>query len=103
MRGRKTALIVRLTDAQRGELESWLRRTKVPLGLARRAKAMLALDSGQSFAAVARSVAMRERHVRKWAKRFIKKGIDGLSDKKGRGRKPVFFPRGGDPHSKAGV
>ena len=103
MRGRKTALIVRLTDAQRRELESWLRRTKTAVGLARRAKAILSLDSGQGFVVTARSVGLRERHVRKWAKRFLEKGLEGLSDKKGRGRKPVFSPRGSDPPCEAGM
>jgi hypothetical protein len=92
MRGRKTALIVTLTDAQREELEGWLRRTKIPWGLARRAQAILLLGAGATFASTAKRVGLRERHIRKWAKRFFRRGIDGLSDSKRPGRKPVFPP-----------
>ncbi|KAB8315238.1 helix-turn-helix domain-containing protein [Tolypothrix campylonemoides VB511288] len=38
---------------------------------------------------------MGERHIRKWARRFIDKGIDGLYDAKRPGRPPVFSPSGG--------
>jgi hypothetical protein len=97
MQGRKTALIVRMNDAQRDELSSWLRSPKTPVGLAKRAWAVLLLADGQSFAATARQVALRERHVRKWAKRFLRDGPPGLGDKKRPGRKPIFSPRSGDP------
>ncbi|MFB3893433.1 MAG: helix-turn-helix domain-containing protein [Phycisphaerae bacterium] len=97
MQGRRTALIVRIDDATRSLLQSWLRATKTPQGLAKRARAMLLLADGQSYAATARQVSMRERHVRKWAKRFLRDGPDGLSDAPRSGRPPVFSPRGGDP------
>jgi len=96
MQGRKTALIVRMSDAQHDELLSWLRAQKTPVGLARRARAMLLLAGGQSYAATARQVGLRERHVRKWAKRFLRDGPLGLADKKRPGRRPVFFPRSGN-------
>ena len=103
MRGRKTALIDTLTDTQREELESWLRRTTTPWGLARRAQAILLLGAGATFTATAKKIGMRERHIRKRAKRFLRKGIDGLCDGKGRGRKPVFSPRGCGLLGQAGV
>jgi hypothetical protein len=56
---------------------------------------MLLLADGYSFAATARQVELRERHVRKWALRFVTSGIAGLYDKKRPGRRPVFSP-GGD-------
>jgi len=103
MRGRKTALIVRIDDATREQLVSWLRATKTPVGLAKRARAMLLLADGQSYAATARQVSMRERHVRKWAKRFLRDGPAGLHDAPRSGRPPVFFPRRGHPSGKDGV
>jgi hypothetical protein len=97
MQGRKTALIVRMNDAHRDELLSWLRAQKTPGGLAKRAWAMLLLADGQSYAATGRQVGLRERHVRKWAKRFLRDGPAGLADKQRPGRRPVFSPRSGYP------
>jgi len=97
MQGRKTQLIVRLNDAERGELLSWLRAQKTPVGLAKRSWAMLLLAGGQSYAATARQVGLAERHVRKWAKRFLRDGSAGLRDAPRPGRQPVFSPRSGDP------
>jgi hypothetical protein len=95
MQGRRTALIVRMDDAAREQLVSWLRATKTPQGLAKRAMAMLLLADGQSYAATARQVGLRERHVRKWAKRFLRDGPAGLHDAPRSGRPPVFSPRRG--------
>jgi hypothetical protein len=39
---------------------------------------------------VAEQVGMAQRHVRKWAKRYVGEGINGLYDKPRPGRKPVF-------------
>lgn len=96
MQGRKTALIVRMSEAQRDELSSWLRAQKTPVGPAKRAWAMLLLADGASYAATARQVGLAERHVRKWAKRFLRDGPRGLCDRKRPGRRPVFSPRSSD-------
>ena len=103
MQGRKTALIVRMDEATRGRLLSWIRATKTPVGRAKRAWAMLLLADGGSYAATARQVGLRERHVRKWAKRFLRDGPDGLFDGKRSGRPPVFSPLGGDSPGQDGV
>ena len=73
------------------------------MGFAKRARAMLLLTDGQTFAATARQVGLRERHVRKWALRFVAQGLEGLSDKKRPGRKPVFSPGGGVVRGQTGV
>jgi hypothetical protein len=39
---------------------------------------------------------MTERHARKWIHRYLDHGLDGLKDKTGRGRKPLFAPHGDD-------
>ena len=44
-------------------------------------QALLLLDVGQPYAATARRVAMSERHVRKWAYRFLAEGLAGLLDR----------------------
>jgi hypothetical protein len=96
MRGRKTALRVVLTFEERGYLEQQLRSRTVALGLARRCRAILGVADGLPLVEVARRADMTEKHVRKWVLRFLKERLHGLRDRPGRGRKPVFSPRGGD-------
>jgi len=103
MQGRHSAVHITLDDPTRATLAGWLRRQKTPVGLAKRARAILLLAEGQTFTATARQVALRERHVRKWALRFITYGIDGLYDKARPGRKPVFSPGGGVVCGQTGV
>ena len=103
MQGRRSALHIELDDATRATLSGWLRRQKTPVGLAKRARAILLLAAGHTFAATARQVELRERHVRKWALRFVASGIDGLYDKKRPGRRPVFSPSGGVVCGQAGL
>jgi hypothetical protein len=94
MRGRKSALTVQMDADTRQTLLGWLRAQKTPVGLAKRAWAMLLLAGGETFSATAKQVGLGDRHVRKWAKRFLRHGVDGLRDKPRPGRKPVFSPRG---------
>ena len=94
MRGRKTSLRVVLTAEERGRLELRLRCTTTPLGLARRCRAVLGVADGLPLVEVGRLVGMTEKHVRKWVQRFLASRLDGLRDRPGRGRKPVFSPRG---------
>lgn len=103
MRGRRTQMIVRLDEATREELLSWLRAQKTPVGLAKRAWAMLLLGDGWSYTAAARQVGLATRHVRKWAKRFLERGLEGLRDGKRTGRPPVFSPRSGYPSGQDGL
>ena len=103
MRGRRTQMIVRMDEATREQLVSWLRAQKTPVGLAKRAWAMLLLADGWSYTAVARQVGLAIRHVRKWAKRFLERGLEGLRDGKRTGRPPVFSPRSGRPSGQDGL
>ena len=96
MRGRKTSLHVILTAEERDRLEQRLRCTTTSLGLARRCRAILGVADGLPLVVVARLVDLTEKHVRKWVQRFLRGRIAGLHDRPGRGRKPVFSPRGGN-------
>lgn len=93
MRGRKTSLRVVLTVEEQSELEQRLRCTTTKLGLARRCRAILGVADGLPLVEVARLVGLTEKHVRKWVQRFLTSRLDGLHDRPGRGRKPVFSPR----------
>jgi len=96
MRGRKTSLRVILASEERSYLEQQIRSRRVSLGLARRCRAVLGVADGLPLVEVARLVDLTEKHVRKWVQRFLKDRLPGLRDRPGRGRKPVFSPRGGD-------
>jgi len=103
MQGRHSAIGIAIDDHTRATLAGWLRKQQTPVGIAKRAQAMLLLADGQTFAATARQVGLRERHVRKWALRFVAQGLEGLSDKKRPGRRPVFSPGGGVVRGQAGL
>jgi hypothetical protein len=103
MQGRHSAIQIAVHDHTRATLAGWLRKQKTPVGLAKRARAILLLADGQTCAATARQVGLRERHVRKWALRFAAQGIEGLADKKRPGRRPVFSPGGGVVRRQTGV
>ena len=95
MRGRKSALRVVLSLEEHDQLLKSLRCPSTSLGLARRCRAILAVADGMPLVEVARLVDLTEKHVRKWVQRFLKERLEGLRDRPGRGRKPVFSPRGG--------
>lgn len=101
--GRKSPYIVTLSQDERTELERWQRATTIQAGLAKRAKVILLRAEGHPLSAIARRLEMGRRIVRKWITRFLLHRIAGLSDKPGRGRQPVFSPRGGRPSGQDGV
>ena len=103
MRGRKKTFAVSVSDSQRAELLRWLRSTTLAAGLARRARLILLLDEGRTYADAAQTVGLTIRNARKWALRFVRHGLTGLHDQPGRGRQPVFSPRGGAPPGQNGV
>ncbi len=96
---RRSSLKVVLTDDSRCELSRWLRASKTPAGLARRAWAILLVADGQSMAAAGRQVGLSTLRIRKWVKRFLKDGLAGLLDAKRSGRPPTFSPSSGNVRS----
>ena len=94
MSGRKSPLLVTLTDMERCEIERWLRHRNMRAGLVRRARAVLLVSDGQSLSETARMVGFTRKMVRLWVSRFVQRRVEGLRDKSGRGRKPVFPPAG---------
>ena len=94
MRGRKSSLTIALTPEDRAAIEHWQRATTCHAGLARRGRALLLLEQGETLTQAARLCGLSVRHVRKWAERFRAGGLAGLHDKPRPGRKPVFPPRG---------
>src|SRR4051812_4662613 len=95
MRGRKTSFTIQLSPREQQDLEHWLRSPTLQQGLARRGRLLLLLHQGQTLTASARTVGLTVRNARKWAQRYLAHGLQGLHDRPGRGRKPVFSPLGG--------
>ena len=94
MRGRKCSFSVEFSPTQRADLERWQRSTTVSAGLARRARVLWLLAEGRSLQDAARIAGLTVRNARKWVRRFLALGVDGLHDQAARGRKPVFSPLG---------
>ena len=103
MRGRKSSLVVTLTETERRELERWQRSSKMRMGLVRRARALLLVADGKSLSQTAQVVGLTRKIVRRWVERFLKSGIAGLQDRPGRGRKPAFPPRSSAPPGQVGL
>ena len=103
MRGRKSALIIILTPADRAEIEHWLRSPNTAAGLARRGRRLLLLERGKTLKETAATCGLSVRHVRKWAQRYRDQGLAGLRDRPRPGRKPVFSPRGGPAPGQDGL
>src|SRR5437899_11345250 len=91
MQGRHSAIHIEMDDHTRATLTGWLRKQKTPVGLAKRARAMLLLADGYSCAATARQAGLRERHLPKWALRCVAQGVERLSAKEPPGTQPVFY------------
>lgn len=92
MRGRKLSYEIVLGAVEREHLERLQRTTTLPVGLHRRVQAILLLDDRQTATDTAKRCGLGVRIVRKWARRYLADGLEGLKDKPGRGRKPAFSP-----------
>jgi len=63
--------------------------------LRERAGALLKIADGMAVDRVAQEGLLKRRHpenVRNWLNRYQAEGLEGLRIRKGRGRKPAFFP-----------
>ena len=103
VRGRKTSLVVVLTEEEQTQLLRYSRATSLPAGLVTRAQAVLLVAQGTPIRHTAQAVGLTERHVRQWVTRFRDKRLDGLQDLPGRGRKPSFSPCGRGLHRQDGL
>jgi hypothetical protein len=103
MRGRRPSFTIPLPSAHLHELEHWLRSPNLKHGLARRARLLVLLHHGQTLKDAARTAGLTVRNARKWVQRYLAQGLHGLADKPGRGRKPVFSPRGGPAPGQDGL
>ena len=84
-RGRTTALMIRLTPAERRTLLAWQRATTIAAGRARRGRIILLVAERMPITQIAATVGISRRFIYKWVQRFVAKGLEGLTDKPGRG------------------
>ncbi len=87
MNGPATAL--RLSEADRRVLESWLRAHLTPRGIALRAAALLEAARGVANSRIAAQLGVSRPAVLEWRKRYLAEGLEGVTRiRPGRGRKP---------------
>lgn len=77
---------LRVTKADRKELESWLRSRKVSRSLAERARIVLLATEGMSVARISERLQVTRPTVYKWRQRYQEKGVEGLQDRPRSGR-----------------
>ena len=83
--GRPTTEIL-LTDEERKTLQSWVRSHSTKQGLARRARAILLAEKGETNLEIARLVGVTNSTVGKWRRRFGEFRMEGLHDEHRPGR-----------------
>ena len=99
-RGRKTSLSIQLTPAQRRTLLAWQRSTPIAAGHARRGRILLLIADGVPISDIAATVGISRRFVYKWVQRFQEQGVEGLTDKPGRGYRRMTPPSAlAEPHA----
>src|SRR5579864_7207053 len=76
----KAATEVRLSGADRAELEGWVRASTAEQRLVLRARIVLAAAAGTPTARIARVQRVRPATVSKWRTRFAARGLAGLQD-----------------------
>ena len=76
----KAATEVRLSGADRAELEGWVRASTAEQRLVLRARIVLAAAAGTPTARIARVQRLRPATVSKWRTRFAARGLAGLQD-----------------------
>ena len=92
---RKSPYVLRLTGAEKNELEFMARKYTSPYYEVIRAKMILSAAQGLSNDQIAAGLSVPRQIVSKWRKRFFEERLAGLEDQPRSGRPPVFPPRSG--------
>jgi transposase len=84
---------LKLSSADRGVLMGMLRATTIAAGLARRARVVLALADGESYATIAATYGVTDTYIARWKKRVVDGGLPALGDLPRSGRPDRLDPR----------
>ena len=77
-----------VSESDRKVLESWVRSTSVPAGLARRARIVLLAADGVGTNEIADRTGTTRPTVIGWRNRYMTEGLAGLEDRPKKGREP---------------
>ena len=83
-----TPLVISTEDLE--ELTSMTRSTKLDYRYVIRSRIILSLYEGKSYDQIQQKLSLGREAIAKWKYRYIKKGISGLKDLSGRGKKPIY-------------
>lgn len=72
---------IQLSEPERTQIEKLLKQGSLPARKFKRASAILELDRGRTFTAVAQTVGATKQSVSTWAKKYRENGLAGLEDK----------------------
>jgi hypothetical protein len=92
MPGRTTTLRIKVSAAEREELERRSRSMVEAHRVVVRAQVILDLSEGRTLASISKLRGLAKRIVRKWGARFEKLRLPGLEDAARSGRPPRFPP-----------
>ena len=81
---------IHLTEEDRSQLESWLRKGTVEQRMVQRARIVLESAAGRTTKGIALDLKLRAATVSKWRTRFFHSGMSGLMDAPRSGRKPKY-------------
>ncbi len=84
---------LRLSPDERLLLTGLLRATTVSAGLVRRARVILALADGESYAAIAAAQGVTDTYIARWKRRVVEGGLPALGDLPRSGRPDRLDPR----------
>jgi len=76
----RAATIIKLTDEERSELETWVRKGSTEQRMVQRARIVLEGAAGKTSKEIALMLKLRVGTVSKWRTRFSRAGIPGLGD-----------------------
>lgn len=69
---------IKLTDAERAELQRRMRSRRAPAEDARIARVLILLEQGETYRQIAEKVDCSEPFISKWKRRFLRQGLAGL-------------------------
>ena len=83
---------LRLTSPERADLERVVRATSAPAGIARRARCVMLLADGASYAQVCLTLGVTDRFIARWKQRYQQGGVLALADAPRAGRQNRIAP-----------